>query len=77
MPAEHAVLNETYLVRLWRDNPRSPWRATVHKVRTGEETHFARTEDMLAYLQTDMGAEAHAAGSARPATEQTRSQDFD
>jgi hypothetical protein len=60
MPKDSAVLNESYLVRLWRDSARSPWHATVHKVRSGQVTHFVHTEELWAYLLAEMGTDTPA-----------------
>ena len=66
MTEDSAVLNESYLVRLWRDSAASPWHATVHKVRSGQVTHFVRTEDMWTYLQAEMADESRQPDRAGP-----------
>jgi phage baseplate assembly protein gpV len=48
------VRTESYLVRLWRDSRHSGWRASLHKVRTGQTRHFARPEALWAFLQAEM-----------------------
>ena len=45
---------ESYLVRLWRDSRHSGWRASLHKVRTGQTRYFARPEALWAFLQAEM-----------------------
>jgi hypothetical protein len=66
----------SYLLRLWRDHTRSPWRAVVIDVaRPGEHQHFATLEALFAFLaaQTDPAPPAHEqrtwpAASARKTT---------
>jgi hypothetical protein len=48
------VRTESYLVRLWRDSRHSGWRASLHKVRTGQIHHVARPETLWAFLQAEM-----------------------
>jgi hypothetical protein len=46
----------SYLLRLWRDHTRSPWRATVIDVaRPGEHQHFASLDALFAFLITQTG----------------------
>ena len=45
---------ESYLVRLWSDSRHSDWRASMHKVRTGQTRHFAQPEALWAFLQAEM-----------------------
>ena len=59
MPRNTAKLIESYLVRLWRDSATSPWRATVHNVRTRQTCHFANPEDLWTYLQAEMTEQDH------------------
>lgn len=39
-----------FLVRLWRDGPQQPWRATVKQVSDGLEFHFSSPEKLLLFL---------------------------
>lgn len=39
-----------FLVRLWRDGPQQPWRATVKQVSDGLEFHFSSPERLLLFL---------------------------
>lgn len=53
-----------YLVRLWRDSAREPWRASAKQVSTGREFHFVSPEKLFLFLheQTNgavMDASAH------------------
>jgi hypothetical protein len=48
---------QSYVVRLWREGPTSPWRATVRCALTGEQKQFASLEGLMAYLH-DKTAEA-------------------
>ena len=46
----------SYLLRLWRDHARSPWRAMVIDVaRPGEHQHFATLEALFAFLTAQTG----------------------
>jgi hypothetical protein len=40
----------SYLVRLWRSNPRSPLRASVQCVQTGALIHFADLPSLFVFL---------------------------
>jgi len=42
---------QSYLLRLWRDGPQEPWRATLHASTTGALHHFAEMEHLYAFLQ--------------------------
>jgi phage baseplate assembly protein gpV len=54
MPEVNDVRTESYLVRLWRDDRHSGWRAFLQHVRTGRTHHFARPEALWAFLQSEM-----------------------
>ncbi|MEZ4664069.1 MAG: hypothetical protein R2911_41580 [Caldilineaceae bacterium] len=41
----------SYLVRLWRDKPLTPWRVTAQCVQTGELRHFADLTALFVFLQ--------------------------
>lgn len=41
---------QVYLLRLWRDAPALPWRATLLLALTGEERHFATLEALFVFL---------------------------
>jgi hypothetical protein len=59
----------SYMLRLWREGPHVPWRASLHSTATGEVHRFADVERMWAYLNAQMegerddppGAQEHAA----------------
>ena len=58
----------SYLLRIWRDHTRSPWRVTVIEVaRPGEHRHFATLDALFAFLtaQTGPAPPAHEQISAR------------
>ena len=46
---------QSYLLRLWRENPDSPWRASLESVTTGERQVFARLDALLAFLESGSG----------------------
>lgn len=43
---------QSYLVRLWRDKPSSPWRVSLQSTATEELRHFATVEELWGFLQT-------------------------
>jgi hypothetical protein len=46
----------SYLLRIWRDHTRSPWRAMVIDVaRLGEHRHFATLDALFAFLTAQTG----------------------
>lgn len=49
-----------YVLRLWRNGPAAPWRASVRHALTGAEKHFADVDKLCAFLR----AEVEAAGAA-------------
>ena len=55
---ESRSIHRMYVLRLWRDGPRSPWRASVKPVSTGKETHFANLENLCVFLQTETATQA-------------------
>lgn len=40
-----------YLVRMWQENPHTPWRASAQCASTGEKFYFATLEALFAFLQ--------------------------
>lgn len=46
-PAEY----HSYLLRLWRNGPQQPWRASMQCTATGEFYHFASIERLLDFVQ--------------------------
>lgn len=43
---------QAFLVRLWRDGPHEPWRASAKEVANGREFFFASLEKLLLFLYT-------------------------
>jgi hypothetical protein len=41
---------QAYLVRLWRDSPQEPWRASAKEVANGRERFFASPENLFLFL---------------------------
>lgn len=41
---------QAYLVRMWRDSPQEPWRASLKIVLTGRELHFVSPEKLFLFL---------------------------
>jgi hypothetical protein len=44
----------SYLLRLWRDIPQQPWRASMQCTATGEFHHFASHEHLFDFLQAQL-----------------------
>jgi hypothetical protein len=61
---------QAYLVRMWRDGPQEPWRASVKTVANGREIYFVSPEKLFLFLHRKMtdpvvddeGADQAAAG---------------
>jgi hypothetical protein len=51
----------SFLLRLWRDGPQRPWRASMHSTTTGTQHYFANLMHLHAFLQahTEGGREFH------------------
>ena len=47
----------SYMLRLWREEPRAPWRASLHSTATGQVHLFGDVARMWAYLNAQMGDE--------------------
>ena len=45
----------SYLLRLWQEEPESPWRAMLRSVTTKEELLFHDLEALLVFLRTGAG----------------------
>jgi hypothetical protein len=46
----HLDNRQAFLVRLWRDGPQEPWRASVKAVANGREFFFASPEKLFLFL---------------------------
>lgn len=44
-----------YLLRLWRENRESPWRARLENPNTEERVVFANLTDLVAFLENKTG----------------------
>jgi hypothetical protein len=58
-PGYHA-----YLVRVWRDDETTPWRASIEDAHTGESRGFASLEALFAFMRSQ--AAAVDSGRSRP-----------
>jgi hypothetical protein len=45
----------SWLLRLWRDGPGSPWRASLYNPHSGEQRHFGTLSQLLAFLEAQTG----------------------
>jgi len=43
---------QSYLLRLWREDDVSPWRASLESTATCEKQGFATLNDLIAFLQS-------------------------
>jgi hypothetical protein len=41
---------QAYLLRIWRDNEKSPWRAMLESTHTGCRHNFADVEQLISFL---------------------------
>ena len=44
------LLYEAYMVRIWRDSPQSPWRASAQLVADGEIVNFGNLPALFEFL---------------------------
>ena len=51
MPASNWPAYRAYLLRLWKENRDSPWRASLEDAHTGARHAFADPEKLLAFLK--------------------------
>lgn len=42
-----------FLVRLWRNDPETPWRASAKDTQTGEQHYFASPENLFRFLHKE------------------------
>ncbi len=49
----------SYLLRLWRSDEHTPWRASLEDARTHEQFAFAETDRLFAFLCEQMQADAN------------------
>ena len=41
-----------YLLRLWRERPKGPWRASLEEAQSREKRNFANVESLMAFIET-------------------------
>ncbi|MCB9160756.1 MAG: hypothetical protein H6644_13055 [Caldilineaceae bacterium] len=51
----HELLYLAFLIRLWRDTPDAPWRASAQRASGKEIVHFGSVDEMLRFLRDHMG----------------------
>lgn len=56
----------SFLVRMWRDGPEEPWRASVKAVAGGREIHFVSPEKLFLFLHGQVAGGAQNAGGISP-----------
>ncbi len=47
---ESIAIYQSYLLRLWQDNPYALWHASVQSVQTSEVIHFADLDALISFL---------------------------
>ena len=47
----------SYLLRLWRDNPRAPWQASLQSTATEQIYYFVDVDQMWAFLKAKLGTD--------------------
>ncbi|MBI1882451.1 MAG: hypothetical protein HYR94_30115 [Chloroflexi bacterium] len=46
----------SYLLRLWREGPQDPWRASLQSTATGQLHHFGDLDRLWAFIQAQVAA---------------------
>jgi hypothetical protein len=46
----------SFLLRLWRSDPRQPWHASMQSTATGEIQHFATLDHMIDFLYSHLSS---------------------
>jgi hypothetical protein len=65
-PQSSLYEQHAFLVRLWRNGPEEPWRASVKSVTHEQEIHFSSPENLFLFLHgqiAEQTAEEVTAGS--------------
>jgi hypothetical protein len=44
---------QSYLLRLWREEPNGAWRVSLENIANGEKHGFAHFEQLVAFLEAD------------------------
>lgn len=47
-----------FLLRIWRENDRAPWRASLQSPQAGGQLGFASLDELFAFLQRQLGLRA-------------------
>lgn len=50
-------LYQSYLVRLWQDDPQAPWRILAQSIQSGETRHFVDLDSFFAFLRARTASE--------------------
>ncbi|MEZ4866003.1 MAG: hypothetical protein R3C14_32105 [Caldilineaceae bacterium] len=57
MNSQYASTYQSYLLRLWRDTPNSPWRASLQSSATEALQHFATVDELWTFLMAQMAVQ--------------------
>jgi hypothetical protein len=55
---------QAYLLRIWREDNYSPWRASTQEVRGGEHRQFASLSELFDFLRSQTEVPDHGGKSA-------------
>lgn len=50
--SEKQPFQQSYLLRLWREDAQSPWRVSLQNVATNERIGFADLQSLFLFVQT-------------------------
>ena len=53
---------QAYLLRLWRDDGNTPWRASLQDTRAGQLHTFASLSQLIAFIEQQAGLEEEMSG---------------
>jgi hypothetical protein len=71
LPTSGSPDYHAYLLRIWREEPAAPWRATLENAHTGERCNFATIELLFLFLdqqtQTERPPHLHISPDSPPA----------
>ena len=57
LPTSESPDYHAYLLRIWREEPAAPWRATLENAHTGQRCSFASIESLFHFLDQQTQAE--------------------
>jgi hypothetical protein len=73
VPDTHPIY-QAFLLRLWRGDEGSPWRASLVPVGAEQQIHFSDLEDLLGFLREQSGQTQARAGNLQGQYREGRSE---